>query len=242
MKKAFTISSVLFGIVFLAGCGQQSVNQEQTATVPVEKKVTTDFTCGSQVKDSDGNIYGTLLVNKQCWMTSNMKVGIKLTAHAEPFTKPTNNGVIEKWCYRDSDDICASDGGLYSWDEAMQYSTTEGTQGICPFGWHIPTDAEQYSLEYYLKDDGQARDGTQNEPCCAPAGTKLQLGGASGLNFPIAGNYDGGTSNRLSFGGAWSSSQNGESALTLTLMSGYAKVFAIANPKTFGFSVRCLKD
>jgi len=39
-------------------------------------------------------------------------------------------------------------------DEAMQYSTTAGAQGICSTGWHIPTDAEQNTLDQYLTAEG----------------------------------------------------------------------------------------
>jgi len=40
--------------------------------------------------------------------------------------------------------------GLYDWNEAMQYSTTEGAQGVCPQGWHIPSDGEWCALFTYL--------------------------------------------------------------------------------------------
>ena len=59
----------------------------------------------------------------------------------------TNNGVIEKCCYDDSSYNCYEYGGLYQWDEAMGYSTTAGVQGICPVGWHLPTDDEWKLLE-----------------------------------------------------------------------------------------------
>ena len=37
----------------------------------------------------------------------------------------TNNGVIEKYCYNNDPNICAAEGGIYQWNEMMQYSTTE---------------------------------------------------------------------------------------------------------------------
>jgi uncharacterized protein (TIGR02145 family) len=61
-----------------------------------------------------------------------------------------DNGVIEKYCYEDTASNCDIYGGLYSWDEMMQYSYTEGGQGICPQGWHIPTSAEYNALSDFL--------------------------------------------------------------------------------------------
>ena len=55
--------------------------------------------------------------------------------------------MIEKFCYDDNPANCISNGGLYQWDEMMQYQNQEGTQGICPPGWHVPADAEWMILE-----------------------------------------------------------------------------------------------
>ena len=61
----------------------------------------------------------------------------------------TNNGTVEKYCYGDSAGNCATYGGLYEWDEAMGYAagnnndlTGARVQGICPAGFHIPSDME----------------------------------------------------------------------------------------------------
>lgn len=187
--------------------------------------IVTDFVCGSsQVQDIDGNAYNTVLVNQQCWMASNLKVGTKLASGS---TMPANNGVIEKWCYNNEDANCASEGGLYHWDEAMQYVNTAGAKGICPSGWHIPTDAEQYALENYLKDTGQTCDASRVGAWdCSTAGTKLKSGGSSGMNFPLAGHRysDGSFYNRGSNAYVWSSSESGGSAWYRYLNSGGATV------------------
>lgn len=101
------------------------------------------FACGlSQVVDADGNVYNTLQYGRWCWMASNLNIGVKLNLH----TPQTDNGIIEKYCYSDSIENCAVYGGLYQWDELMQYVHTSGGQGICPNGWHIPTDLEYDTL------------------------------------------------------------------------------------------------
>ena len=112
--------------------------------VPImNKTITFYFTACT---DADNNNYPIVQIGSQTWMAQNLNVGTKILGSAEQ----TNNGIIEKYCYNDADAICDVYGGLYQWDEAMQYSTTPGTRGICPSGWHLPTDAEWTTLTTYL--------------------------------------------------------------------------------------------
>jgi uncharacterized protein (TIGR02145 family) len=105
------------------------------------------FECGlSQVFDIDSNRYNTLLIGQQCWLASNLNTGTRLNLG----TASTNNGTIEKYCYDDLTANCDVYGGLYQWNEAMQYMLTEGVQGICPDGWHLPTSAEFETLYNFL--------------------------------------------------------------------------------------------
>jgi len=46
------------------------------------------------------------------------------------------------YCYNNDEWHCDEYGALYQWNEMMDYASTEGAQGICPTGWHIPTDDE----------------------------------------------------------------------------------------------------
>jgi len=194
--------------------------------------------CGSVIYDADNNAYGSIPVGTQCWMSSNLRVGTKLASGS---TMPSDNGIIEKWCYDNSDTNCAEDGGFYHWDEAMQYSTTPGARGICPIGWHIPTDAEQYTLENYLKDTGATCNASRSDWDCTTAGTKLKSGI---MNVALAGyrSTDGSFHGRASYAYVWSSSESGGSAWSRYLNSGYATVYRFTNAKAYGFSVRCLKD
>jgi uncharacterized protein (TIGR02145 family) len=101
------------------------------------------FECGlSQVSDIDGNIYNTVQIQDQCWMLTNLNTGSRLDLGNDQ----TNNGIIEKYCYNDLIENCNIYGGLYRWDEAMQYSNGPHAQGICPNGWRLPTDTEFQTL------------------------------------------------------------------------------------------------
>jgi uncharacterized protein (TIGR02145 family) len=76
-------------------------------------------------------------------MKENLDVGTRINGIQDQ----TDNGIIEKYCYEDNPDSCSKYGGLYLWDEMMQFSTGEKSQGICPPGWHVPSDEEWKVLE-----------------------------------------------------------------------------------------------
>jgi hypothetical protein len=82
----------------------------------------------------DGRWYHTIQIFSQCWMKENLDVGTMI-----PGTQTqTDNGILEKYCYADQEVNCTKTGGLYIWEEMMQYTTLKGVQGICPEGWHPP--------------------------------------------------------------------------------------------------------
>ena len=93
---------------------------------------------GMPIVEYEGQIYNTVQIGTQCWLRENLNVGTKINGNQTQ----TNNGIIEKYCYDDIEANCTAYGGLYQWNEMMQYVTNEGVQGICPLGWHIPTDGE----------------------------------------------------------------------------------------------------
>jgi len=91
----------------------------------------------------DNKIYGTTKIGEQCWMSENMNVGTLLNSA----TNQSDNGSIEKYCYDDLESNCDLYGGLYQWNEAMQYSTDDGSVGICPDGWYLATEFDWIILE-----------------------------------------------------------------------------------------------
>jgi len=105
------------------------------------------WVCGAGFTDSrDGKTYSTVLIGTQCWMAQNLNVGTRINGNVNQ----SSNSTIEKYCYADNESNCTTYGGLYQWDEMMQYSTTPGIQGICPEGWHLPTDAEWCTLTQFI--------------------------------------------------------------------------------------------
>jgi len=204
-----------------------------TTTTFILDSTNTASTTSQHITESSAAIVGVytdpnwLTIGTQTWAKANLNVGTMVTGAT---TQASGNG-IEKYCYDNLESNCTTYGGLYQWNEAMQYVTTNGAQGICPAGLHIPTDAEWTTLENYLGP--------------ATAGTQLKPGGSSGLNIPIAGgrNAVGSFYYMLSNAYLWSSSEfEGASALYRNLNSGQALVWRNVNDKVFGHSVRCMKD
>jgi uncharacterized protein (TIGR02145 family) len=129
----------------------------------------------------------------------------------------------------------------------MRYSTAEGAQGICPNGWHIPTDAEWYALESSLKDSGELCDAARGGRFdCFGAGTKLMQGGSSGMYFQLAGSrvyVDGSFYSRNKSTSFWSSTVKEKFFPWVRgLDSGNTRVTRGISANTNGFSVRCLKS
>src|SRR5680860_1027903 len=64
-----------------------------------------------------------IAIGTQVWAKYNLNVGTMITG----VTAQTNNAILEKYCYSNTESNCTTYGGLYQWNEAMQYVTTEGT-------------------------------------------------------------------------------------------------------------------
>ena len=105
------------------------------------------FRCGDPLVDvRDSQTYPTVKIGTQCWMAKNLNIGTMVTLN----TNQLDNGTLEKYCYGNSTPNCNVYGGMYQWNEMMQYVTTAGVKGICPTGWHLPTDAEWCTMEQTL--------------------------------------------------------------------------------------------
>jgi uncharacterized protein (TIGR02145 family) len=94
-----------------------------------------------ECRETDSTNYPVVETGSRVWMAENLNVGTRIIG----LTGQTNNQVIEKYCFDDLDQNCDIYGGLYQWNEVMDYLPAE-TKGICPDGWHIPTITEWTDL------------------------------------------------------------------------------------------------
>ena len=183
----------------------------------------------------EGITYHTVLIGTQCWLKENLNVGTRIGGSQNA----SDNGVIEKYCYDDNPANCTTYGGLYQWNEAMQYVTTPSAKGICPDGWHIPTLAEFQTLEVAVNNDGNSLKAI-GQGTGGGAGTNT-----SGLSALLAGNsFDGGGFFDLGYYTYfWSSTEiDAGSAYRLSLHFIDSNIALHYGPKGHGFSVRCVKD
>ncbi len=208
---------------------------------------------GILLDSRDNKSYKTVTIGTQTWMAENLNFGTRIDGSGDQ----TDNDIIEKYCYSDDPVNCATYGGLYQWDEMMQYVTTEGVQGVCPTGWHLPTDTEWKTLEMELgmttaeanssgyrgADQGSQLAG--NEPLWTN-GSLDQNGvfGSSGFAALPSGYRDFfGSFNAQSAGAYfWSSSESGVNAWVRSLYYNNPKVNRNTYSKAYGFSVRCVRD
>ena len=210
------------------------------------------FVCGDPLIDPrDNQSYPTLLMGTQCWMGAHINIGIRVDSELgqAPHSNMKNDNIIEKYCYKNDPANCLIFGGLYEWSEAMQYSVVDGAQGICPPGWHLPSDAEFHTMVNFVNSDAP-KTHQQDLPTNADIagetlGTQLKVGGSSGFDWPISrrrrmeGDWWG-----APIGYLWTSTQFKDPA--------YAYLYEVFESKTivahpyheilFGFSVRCMQD
>jgi uncharacterized protein (TIGR02145 family)/prepilin-type N-terminal cleavage/methylation domain-containing protein len=241
-------------------CGGTNPNQCGftcgTTIVPVTSIA--GHACNTGAPDYDTCSYGTVQIGTQCWMSQNMNVGAPVcTSGTTCATNQTNDTTLQKYCYNNTTSNCTTYGGLYQWGETVQYfngasntadwvpAPAGNVQGICPTDWHLPTDAEQNTLDQYLNDTtcNASRSGTQD---CANAGTKLRTGGFAWKyagDRESGGGWYGGLPS-LTSAAFWSSSVSGTSAAwTRELSSSNStKVGRRAWARVYGYSVRCLHN
>ena len=214
------------------------------------------FLCGDPMTDTrDGKTYNTVQIGSQCWMAQNLNVGTMITF----LNEQANNSIFEKYCYNDDEANCTIYGGLYQWAEMVQYYNgatntntwspvpTGNIQGICPSGWHLPTDAEWNILISFLggeseaggevKEAGFAHWASPNTGATNNTGFTALPGGihSDGVGFSYLSLYS----------YLWSASEleeNEEMAKNTGLFYDYEGMASQFSSKTIGLSARCLMD
>ncbi len=183
------------------------------------------------IDSRDGNRYKIVQIGNQIWMAENLKY--------LPSVSPSNvgseiNPFYYVYGYQGTDVLAAKAtdnyktyGVLYNWPAAMNGQTGEGVQGICPTGWHLPTDAEFTTLTNTTGNSKEA------------------LISAGWFNNLFAGYRD----TNSSFYGlgsrthVWSSSASSSSnAWWRYLYASGSTVYRNNYSKAYGWSVRCLRD
>ncbi len=123
------------------------------------------------ISDYDGNTYWTIQIGSQNWMAENLKVThfsdgnpIPLLDSEEEWNGMGNWGKAYCWYGNDASNINVF-GALYSWAAATNLTPLSepisgDIQGVCPDGWHLPSDDNWKELEIYLGMSQEQADST----------------------------------------------------------------------------------
>jgi len=212
----------------------------------------------------DGYIYDVVQIADQCWFAENLRTTAYVDGTfipggltAEEWVSATSGatavyGEGSSPCNNYSPEINSCDeaqslaeyGRLYNW------YAVDDARGLCPSGWHVPTDGEWTELEDYITSQGFP--GTEGTALKSTSGWFNNGNGTNDFGFsaPPGGyrrevNDVGDFSNAGGSGFWWSSSQQGSCANCYwyrALGSGYSDIYRNSSDPRNGASVRCLKD
>ena len=197
--------------------------------------------------EMDGYRYTGVPIGDQCWFAENLRTTVYADGSAIP--EVTDDAAWSglsagAHCYYDNDNSRPHGyGRMYNW------YAVDDARGLCPSGWHVPTDGEWTELEIYLGANGQS--GTEGAALKSMSGWGDGFGdggyGTDAFGFsalPGGNRYSnvGFFDNAGDSGYWWSSSPSGGDAWYRALYISYPAISRNSLNPRYGFSVRCLRD
>ena len=199
------------------------------------------------VTDIDGNVYNTVQIGNQCWTQSNLKVSKYRNGDTIPTGFSTNdwlNTTSGAYAIYNNDPV---NDGLYG-KLYNQYAVTD-SRGLCPTGWHVPTDGEWMTLENHLGGPsvaGGALKSTATQPTLGGWNSPNTVAtNSSGFKaIPGGKRFNHGIFDEVGHSAySWSSSVTQvDWAWNRILYFSSGGIFRSMSLRTDGSSVRCLKD
>ena len=239
------------------GTGQTTATAALNALLPAQSQSTTigatlksngtnsywdNFSASGTVQDQSGNFYNTVAIGTQVWFKENLRTKKYRSGALIPVKTNSDTSTIVGQMYYYSNDSLTNYsvyGALYNW------KATQNSDSLCPVGWHVPTDAEWTTLTDYLG-------GT------SVAGGKMKSIGTAYWNSPntsatnetgfsaLPGGYRNSVGSFIiirDFAVFWSATEyDSASAWFRYLNYNVGDVYRDNNNKSFGTSVRCLKN
>lgn len=191
-----------------------------------------------ELKDSrDGQVYRAVKIGAQTWMAENLN-----------YRNTSGSSDTVGVCYKNLDDSCSLFGRLYTWTEAMDGSSSSngipsGVRGICPEGWHVPSDAEWSTLVRQVDSTSSAI------MLKSRSGWYYSVGGYDAYGFrglPAGGRgTDGSFFSSGDFGYWWVATESDASKAWVRGLWSYAHCTSVlrdADLKARSFSLRCVQD
>ena len=250
--KHLIFAAVFFAALCLISCDREKENKH-------EYPATADVILNA-VKDVDGNQYDAVRIGNQVWMAENLKTthyadGTEIPLAGEHSCSDEHPFLYYPWYANMVRDF----GYLYNWSAMIHNACSSdvnpsGVQGICPQGWHVPSDAEWMQLTDYLESQpmyakqiakslASKEDWTCSENENA-IGNATATNNATGFSARPAGWGYGGYVSIYSFDAFfWSVSlDNDNNAQGFHMHTDSTDVMRVKCAKHAAFSVRCLRD
>ena len=187
----------------------------------------------------DGYTYDLVAIGDQCWFAENLRNEHYANGEAIPGDLSDGEWSAQRMgaqaIYANDASNLTDYGRLYNW------FAVDDARGLCPSGWHVPTDVEYTTLTDGLGGTSVAGGKMKSSPEDSPAWNGTNTSGFSGL----AGGYrydNGGFNDGGNFGYFWSASADGTDAWFRLLSGGNTEVDRYNNLQRSGFSVRCVRD
>ena len=267
MIAAFAVAALCF-----TACGHEGGNEEEEGggSSNNQEYPSTTNVIRDAVTDIDGNKYDAVKIGNQVWMASNLRT----TRYADGTSIPLGETTSYTEPYRYAPGTYESNeenmvnvpayGYLYNWAAVMHGAESSdanpsGVQGICPKGWHVPSDAEWTQLTDYMKTRPEyMSSGNRDNIAKALAATwgwksssdpddvgfePSTTNNATGFSALPAGTYGGSYDYVGDYAFFWSSTEyDSYYAYLRYLYYGYADVARNNNIEYGGKSVRCVRD
>jgi len=199
-------------------------------------------------EDIDGNVYETVWIGEQLWMAENLKV--THYNNGDAITHITNEehwGSLDEGQYGVYDDEPTNAniyGNIYNW------AVIGDIRGICPVGWHVPSDDEYTVLTDFLGGEsvagGKMKEAGLEHWNYDSDQISLEATNESGFTGLPAGHRNTNSGDYIYmgfYGYFWSSTENGSDLAWRRYLFHYSSGVARDTfGKPNGFSIRCLRD
>ena len=241
-----------------------SIVQSSSSIVAVPCKTETEDNCkyGTLVDERDGQTYRTVIIGEQEWMAENLNYA---------YLQPTATLDSSSWCYDNDPENCETFGRLYLWSAAMDSaalfsedgkgcgfakSTTSGVEivykicmndsvrGVCPEGWHLPSEDDIFILEDAVSDSSLSFKSTSgwDEGCNGIDAYGMSLMPTGFYRTQFSPDRFSGKGSYALF---WTSSEVGiNQAAGVQISCSYSTILIPGgtSDKSDAYSVRCIKD
>jgi uncharacterized protein (TIGR02145 family) len=230
VNKLINICSFILFITVLSSC-------EKGSSPPI-------YIDGSSVVDAEGNLYKTVIIGDQEWMAENLRTNLFCSGDSIPYS----GDIIQVKVYNNDPQNETIFGKLYNYQAVLNLS------GLCPCGWHVPTELDYAKLIDYLggyyaamtkmKSRGFLEDGTglwsEREPISNYPGTN-----SSGFNaLPSGYGYYDTFLYKDTLAAFWAVPETSTNALKYQIYNPYIEKQFYSNPQAkevLYYSVRCVK-